>query len=84
MAEVTAVAKAEVTAEAAMIVPLLRPPAGSEGDSLGLNMVSKSNGAPSHLLDQNVRSRLYAKSVEGVCVCYLRRRRRKEAFVVVF
>ena len=38
-AEVTAVARAEATAEAAMIVPLLRPPAGRECVNLGLNVV---------------------------------------------
>ena len=68
MAEVTAVAKAEVTAEAAMIVPLLRPPAGSEGDNLGLNMVSKSNGAPgfAHHISRHIHCSGWAETIQLV------------------
>ena len=36
---VTAMSKAVATTEAAKIVPQLRPPAGTEGDNLGLNVV---------------------------------------------
>ena len=62
----TAVAKAEATAEAAMIVPLLQPPAGGECDNLGLNMV-RAKGRTDTVTTHWTRN-LVVGGMEGVVV----------------